>query len=112
MKTLTNKFDINVWNRGAYLETGHDEWVLCPVTILEDFSGYGYGKEMPELNLVLTSKEAEQLTLGWGLTLGVPGMQTMIFGSILTHSKRCMTYQKWWGYGLTLYPTSCKMRSV
>ena len=70
MKTLTNKFDINVWNRGAYLETGHDEWVLCPVTILEDFSGYGYGKEMPELNLVLTSKEAEQLTLGWGPDLG------------------------------------------
>ena len=63
---VEDSFDINVWNKGAYYETGVDQWLLCPYTIVEDYSGYGTGDEMQELNLVLTEEEATQLTLGWG----------------------------------------------
>jgi hypothetical protein len=76
MTKVTNLFDINVWNRGAYLTEGlpateqYDEWVLCPYTIIDDKAGYGYGRELSELNLVLTYKESDELTLGWSQDLG------------------------------------------
>jgi len=81
MTKVTNMFDINVWNRGAYLTEGlpateqYDEWVLCPYSIEKEGDGYGTGREMSDLNLVLTYKEADQLNIGWSQTLN--GRYTM-----------------------------------
>ena len=73
---MSKLYDINVWNRGSYLTEAlpaieqYDEWMLCPYEINKEEDGYGTGAERPELSLVLTPEEAEQLTLGWGTDLG------------------------------------------
>ena len=76
LNTIKDNFDINVYNRGADESTvlpedeHYDEWVLCAFSIVEEYSGYGTGTFMPELNLVLTEEEAKALTLGWEPELG------------------------------------------
>jgi len=66
---MTN-YDLNVWNRGAYLTEGqpaadqYDEWLLCPYKITHVGAGYGTGEELRDTILVLTAAEVEQLGLG------------------------------------------------
>lgn len=70
------QYDINAFNRGAYVTDGlpeaerYNEWVLCPYEIAGEGMGFGTGLEKQELNLILTAEEVEQLTLGWGEDLG------------------------------------------
>jgi hypothetical protein len=65
-------YDLNVWNRGAYLMEGrpaseqYDEWLLCPYEITGEGAGYGTGKHQEQYNLVLTAEEAEALNLADG----------------------------------------------
>ena len=61
LNTIKDNFDINIFDRAQYENPGCEEnvWVLCPYTIIEEYSGYGTGDYMEELNLVLTEEEAE-----------------------------------------------------
>ena len=72
LNTIKDNFDINIFDRAQYENPGCEEnvWVLCPYTIIEEYSGYGTGDYMEELNLVLTEEEAKALTLGWEPELG------------------------------------------
>ena len=69
---VKDNFDINVFDRAQYNEPGCDEheWLLCPYKLTWDGDNYSISDEMYELNLVLTDKESESLTLGWGPDLG------------------------------------------
>jgi hypothetical protein len=66
---MTN-YDLNVWNRGAYLTEGkpaaeqYDEWMLCPYEITHVGAGYGTGEELRDKVILLTKNESEQLKLG------------------------------------------------
>lgn len=67
-----DNFDINVWNRGAYLtedspaEEKYDEWVLCPYALDWDGINWSIAEELNNLNLELSLEEATSLTLGYG----------------------------------------------
>ena len=69
---VKDNFDINVYNRGADESTilppeeYYDEWVLCPYRLTWDGDNYSISDEMAELNLVLTAKDVQDLTLGYG----------------------------------------------
>ena len=69
---VTDNFDINVYNRGADNSTVlppeeyYDEWVLCPYRLEWDGTNYSISDELHEYNLVLTAKDVEDLTLGYG----------------------------------------------
>ena len=69
---VTDNFDINVYNRGADNSTVlppeeyYDEWVLCPYRLEWDGTNYSITDELDSYNLVLTAKDVEDLTLGYG----------------------------------------------
>ena len=69
---VTDNFDINVYNRGADNSTVlppeeyYDEWVLCPYRLEWDGVNYSITDELDSYNLVLTAKDVEDLTLGYG----------------------------------------------
>ena len=69
---VTDNFDINVYNRGADNSTVlppeeyYDEWVLCPYRLEWDGDNYSITDELHEYNLVLTAKDVEDLTFGYG----------------------------------------------
>jgi len=65
--TIKDKFDINVFNRGAYEsavlpeDQWYDEWMLCPYTLVDLNGGWGTGKELNDLNLVLTDQDIKAM---------------------------------------------------
>lgn len=73
---VTDNFDINVFNRGAWHsemlpeEEKYDEWVLCPYRLEWDGDNYTITDELDSYNLVLTAEDVKALTLGWGTDLG------------------------------------------
>jgi hypothetical protein len=70
MTNLKDNFDINVFNRGAYLsDNSPNEWWLCPYTIENVGDGFGTGKELDNI-LILTDEQAKAMTLGWDENLG------------------------------------------
>ena len=71
-KLVTDNFDINVFNRGAYRSEGepeenyYDEWVLCPYRLEWDGDNYTITDELHQYNLVLSEQDVLDLTLGYG----------------------------------------------
>lgn len=67
---VTDNFDINVFNRGAYEseilpeEKKYEEWVLCPYSLKFEDDNYSIDQELSQFNLVLTLEEVRALTLG------------------------------------------------
>jgi hypothetical protein len=90
-------YDLNIWNRGAYLTESapaaeqYEEWLLCPYEITGEGAGYGTGKHQEQYNLVLTAEEAGTLNLADGED--DDWMDTKFF--VATHSDIPERVQAW-----------------
>ena len=67
MATITNNFDINVWNRGAWESegAGPDQWVLCPFEMEEFNNLWSTGVQLDHFNLELSDAEVKVLMMGF-----------------------------------------------
>ena len=69
---LTVNYDLNIWDKLSYDTSGEEQggWVINVYEYPYPGSSYGSGRMLEDRTIVLTPKEAEMLTLGWGEDLG------------------------------------------
>jgi hypothetical protein len=68
---VVNNMDLNIWDKVGY-ETEYKEegWVLTPYTIEKSGDSFGSGQMLENLEIALTPREVERLTLGVAMADG------------------------------------------